>query len=139
VFEIIEMTALFPFSVIDSLTFSTKILKFGEKLLELWSSHLHEHCIGNNAQCDISDNAHFFLKQSYDNSLGLYQNYMEALEGHFWVSTYKFILLFSYDFWFMTFDLWLMDFVIVPCACFIISKANMAKYDNNSDEVSSFT
>jgi hypothetical protein len=35
---------------------------------------------------------------------------MEALEGHCWVSTYRFILLFSYDFWFMTFDLWLLIF-----------------------------
>jgi hypothetical protein len=33
---------------------------------------------------------------------------MEALEGHFWVSTHNFILLNSYDFWFMTFDLWLL-------------------------------
>jgi hypothetical protein len=31
-----------------------------------------------------------------------------------------------------------MDFVIVPHACLIISKENMAEYDNDSDEVSSF-
>jgi hypothetical protein len=42
--------------------------------------------------------------------------------------------LLIYDFWFLT-----LDFVIVPRAFFIISKENMAEYDNDSDEVSSFT
>jgi hypothetical protein len=34
----IVMIALFPLIIIDSLPFGTKILKIGEKMLELWSS-----------------------------------------------------------------------------------------------------